>query len=161
MCDIKDKIQRIDLDALMKRAEAAQNLDRYAGPNESLTFLFLITKLREETAMAVHLAGALERIDELVRHTGVIDSKLAAVVADAAETRRLTMAAVDRVNTLAHVVGAGMDEIARVSGLAEAQGKALRVQAELDEVNARERKAELEAQRKQLATLETDVRDRD
>ncbi len=152
--DLHDKIARIGIEELAKRAEDSQALDRYAGPNESLTFIFLIEKLRDEAKLVQHLAGALQRIDELARDRDVDRAKLAVVVADAAETRRLTMAAVDRVNTLAQVVGAGMDEIARVSKASEEQGKALRVQAELAAAEAKELAERTEA-------LRHDVEDRD
>lgn len=154
MDDLKDKIQRIDIAALARRAEESEALERYAGANASLTFAFLISKLQDEGTLVKHLAEALERIDEYARHAEVVDSKLAVIVRDAAETRRLTMSAVERVNTLAQVVGAGMDEIARVSKNAEDQAKELRVQAEKTAVEAREQKARVD-------TLAADFADQD
>lgn len=97
------------------------NEDRIAKTNELLVYQFLISKLRADAELLEHLARISLELDALKREGADDRAIVAAVVRDQAETRRLTMAAIDRVDILAANVNAAMDRLSDVSQAAQQQ----------------------------------------
>lgn len=121
-------ITKITLQSLelleQRRAELERSgEDRIATTNELLVYQFLISKLQADAELLEHLAKMSLAIDQL-KEQGAADRLIVeAVVRDSAETRRLTIAAVERVDILAANVNAAMDRLALVSSAAEQQAK--------------------------------------
>lgn len=95
--------------------------DRVATTNELLVYQFLISKLQADAELHQHLAKMSQELD-LLKQQGADDRAIVeAVVRDQAETRRLTLAAVERVDILAANVNAAMDRLSEVSSAAQKQ----------------------------------------
>lgn len=113
-----------------REAIAAAGDKRVATTNELLVYEFLITKLRSDADLHEQLAKMMQRIDDLERSKHVDSAMVDALVADARETRRLTIVAHERIDVLASTVNAALDEMARVSDRSELLAKRLVGEAE-------------------------------
>lgn len=121
-------IESLDL-MKSRRDELEASEDHHANRKELMLYSFIISKLQADYELHKHLAETMHRLDALERERGNDHEIVAAVLRDAAETRRLTLAATERVDVLAANVNAAMDEMARVSGRSEAVAKALTEEA--------------------------------
>jgi hypothetical protein len=98
-----------------RRDELAAERDGVVDSKELLLLAFIIEKLKADFDLHTHLAKTMQRIDSLEK-ASVNDREIVeAVLRDAAETRRLTLAAVDQVQILGACINAALDELGRVS----------------------------------------------
>lgn len=118
---------------LMERrcAELEESSERLVSANDIVFYGSLIPQLRAVLAVHEKLAGFLERVEALETSDRNDREMMAALQRDASETRRLSIASLERADVVASQLDAIMSELSNVSRKAEEQAKALHEEAGL------------------------------